>query len=134
MARWRPDLYINVHSGLREMYFGWDHKVELIDEAEYIKETLFGPVQSTCRCTFGGGGEIGGYLAYGTSMDYMYAEMGINVSLTFEVYGDERSASDCFRLFNPVDRETYDEVLRSWTQVIRRVSGQLAEDYGHGRQ
>ena len=23
----RPSLYINVHSGIKEMYMGWDHKV-----------------------------------------------------------------------------------------------------------
>jgi len=36
----RPDLYVNYHSGIREMYCGWDHRAELIPNAAEVMKVL----------------------------------------------------------------------------------------------
>lgn len=36
----RPDLYVNYHSGIREMYCGWDHRAELIPNAAEVMKLL----------------------------------------------------------------------------------------------
>lgn len=35
-----PDLYVNVHAGIREMYMGWDHKIMLIPNSEEVLRLL----------------------------------------------------------------------------------------------
>ena len=53
-----------------------------------------------CECVHGAGGEVSGYLAKGTSMDWMYGEAETPYPLTFELWGEHgegkqrRSAED----------------------------------------
>lgn len=60
-------------------------------------------------CLVGSGGGAVGYLAHGTTTDYMYDIVKVPMPFTFEIYGDEKaSTSDCFKMFNPVDKTTFD--------------------------
>ena len=40
-----------------------------------------------CQCTTGPSGAVSGYLAYGTSMDYMYHAVHVPYPLTIEIFG-----------------------------------------------
>lgn len=40
-----------------------------------------------CQCMNGPAGEVAGYLAYGSSMDYVYSDARVSYPLTVEVYG-----------------------------------------------
>ncbi|MQL85109.1 hypothetical protein Taro_017625 [Colocasia esculenta] len=67
------------------------------------------------RCLVGSGGGSVGYLAHGTSTDYMYDILKVPFAFTFEIYGDaEASSKDCFKMFNPIDLTTFSKVLNDW--------------------
>ena len=52
-----------------------------------------------------------GYLAHGTATDYFYEKLGVPLSFTWEIYGDSTAHfNDCFRMFNPLDKEKFEEV------------------------
>ena len=54
-----------------------------------------------------------GYLAHGTATDYMYERLKVPLSFTWEIYGDaDAHFYDCFRMFNPVTREAFDQARR----------------------
>ncbi len=40
-----------------------------------------------CSCQAGPAGAASNYLAFGTGMDFMYTQLGVPYSLTYEVYG-----------------------------------------------
>jgi len=115
----KPDLYMNWHAGIREMYCGWDHKAELIPNKEEIMRLLQHVNHRYCRCRIGGAGAIGGYPVYGGSMDYMYTKINTTYSITIEVHGGEPGVhpSDCFRYFNPDTKERLEQVKHEWTQA-----------------
>ena len=48
---------------------------------------LVGKVGRLCDCKAGPAGAVSGYLAYGTSMDYLYVHKRVPYPLTVEVYG-----------------------------------------------
>ena len=55
-----------------------------------------------------------GYLAHGTATDYMHDVLGIPLAFTWEIYGDTAAHfNDCFRMFNPVSPQHYEQVLAS---------------------
>ncbi|XP_058090682.1 uncharacterized protein LOC131237056 isoform X2 [Magnolia sinica] len=71
------------------------------------------------RCLVGSGGGSVGYLAHGTSTDYMHDIVKVPMAFTFEIYGDsETSSKDCFKMFNPIDRITFNRVVSSWTAAF----------------
>jgi hypothetical protein len=47
-------------------------------------------------CPVGAAGQIGGYVVFGSSMDYLYAMLNVSYSLTFEIFGGRGSPFDCF--------------------------------------
>ena len=44
-------------------------------------------LSSLCDCMAGPAGAVSNYLAFGTSMDWMYVRLGVRYPLTVEVYG-----------------------------------------------
>lgn len=49
----------------------------------------------------------------------MYQELGVPVSLTWEVYGDQTAAFlDCFRMFNPLTAPALNQTVQSWTAAF----------------
>jgi hypothetical protein len=124
--RWKPLLYVNVHSGESAVYTPWDGQPALAAGQPVsgkkvwrgfpsgVREGWVGQMQGTpamsappllplslqkdmealmarigglCRCRAGPGGAASGYLAFGTGMDFMYAQAGVKYSLTMEVFG-----------------------------------------------
>jgi hypothetical protein len=83
----RPVAYVNVHSGEWAMYVPWDHKKTLAEGQPADTEALLEALNTHCQCTRGAGGSASNYLAFGTSMDWMWEELRVNYSLTFELYG-----------------------------------------------
>jgi hypothetical protein len=50
-------------------------------------------------------------LAHGTATDYMFERLKVPLSFTWEIYGDSQADfNDCFRMFNPVTQEVFDQV------------------------
>ena len=74
------------------------------------------------RCTVGSGGASVGYLAHGTATDYMYERLHIPIAMTWEIFGDLKADSrDCFRMFNPLTRDAYQETVTRWSNAVLRT-------------
>jgi pyruvate/2-oxoglutarate dehydrogenase complex dihydrolipoamide acyltransferase (E2) component len=59
------------------------------------------------------------YLAHGTGTDYMYEVLGVPMSFTWEIYGDEKATfEDCFRMFNPLGKQQFDQVVNMWVKAL----------------
>jgi hypothetical protein len=62
------------------------------------------------------------YLAHGTATDHMYVLLKVPLAFTWEIYGDTTAEyDDCFRMFNPLDRITFERVLDDWAGAIFRL-------------
>jgi len=49
------------------------------------------------------------YLAHGTATDYMFQEVKVPLSFTWEIFGDMKADSnDCFRMFNPISKDKFE--------------------------
>ncbi|XP_031496040.1 uncharacterized protein LOC116261432 isoform X2 [Nymphaea colorata] len=74
------------------------------------------------HCMVGSGGGSVGYLAHGTSTDYIYDVIKVPMVFTFEIYGDSKASSkDCFKMFNPTDSFSFERVLDDWASAFLRV-------------
>ncbi|GAX73946.1 hypothetical protein CEUSTIGMA_g1396.t1 [Chlamydomonas eustigma] len=85
-GQWKPVAFINVHSGEWAVYTPWDSR-ESLGAGLLDLDPLVQKMGKICDCMAGPSGAISGYLAYGTSMDYMYARLGVKYPFTIEVYG-----------------------------------------------
>ena len=118
-----PHLWLNVHSGMEAMFIPYDHKHE-IPRGPYANATLsilkeLNKAFCGGRCAVGPGGTTVGYLAHGTATDYMQEVLNVSVVTTWEVYGDMKASfDDCFRMFNPLTREVFTDVVTRWTAGI----------------
>ena len=125
-----PTVYANVHSGIQELYFGWDWTATppLPNQREVTR--LYEHVNSYhCSCKVGAAGKIAGYVVHGGSMDWMYAQRNVSYSLTFEVYGDDRAAmGDCYRTFNPQTREALQDTCYRFATSFFSVMQYLVEE------
>ena len=83
-----PHGYANVHSGEWAVYVPWDHKPEFAQSLPADTSALLDRLNQHCECVVGAAGQVSGYLAYGTSMDYLYQELKTPYPLTFELWGE----------------------------------------------
>ncbi|PIA46859.1 hypothetical protein AQUCO_01500416v1 [Aquilegia coerulea] len=118
-----PHIWVTVHSGMEALFMPYDHKNTTPDGlATHVMKSMLNDVNRLhCkdRCLVGSGGGSVGYLAHGTATDYMYDVMKVPMAFTFEIYGDkEASMKDCFRMFNPVDRTTFNRVVNDWSAAF----------------
>jgi hypothetical protein len=67
-----PRCYVNVHSGEWAAYSPWDSKRAKPPDLPPAMPALMRDLGRVCNCKAGPAGAVSGYLAYGTSMDYMY--------------------------------------------------------------
>ncbi|XP_020583437.1 mast cell carboxypeptidase A isoform X2 [Phalaenopsis equestris] len=114
-----PHIWVNVHSGMEALFMPYDHKNATPDgfTSQLMKSMLKGLNHHHFqdRCLVGSGGGSVGYLAHGTTTDYMYEIAKVPFSFTFEIYGDPSASSkDCFKMFNPVDAATFQRVIKEW--------------------
>ena len=125
-----PTVYANVHSGIQELYFGWDHTAAppLPNQREVTR--MYERVNSYhCSCKVGAAGKIAGYVVYGGSMDWMYALRNVSYSLTYEVYGDDTAAmGDCYRTFNPQTREDLQDTCYRFATSFFTIMQYLIEE------
>ncbi|KAI3734512.1 hypothetical protein L6452_13982 [Arctium lappa] len=118
-----PHLWVNVHSGMEALFMPYDHKNTTptgvqSGKMKLMLETL-NHLHCGDRCVVGSGGGSVGYLAHGTTTDYMYDVARIPMAFTFEIYGDEKAdINDCFKMFNPVDHPTFNRVLNEWSAAF----------------
>ncbi|EMS60103.1 Carboxypeptidase O [Triticum urartu] len=109
----KPHIWVNVHSGMEALFMPYDHKNTTPDGApSHLMRSVLENVNHRNfqdSCLVGSGGGAVGYLAHGTTTDYLYDIAKVPMPFTFEIYGDEKaSTDDCFKMFNPVDKITFD--------------------------
>lgn len=114
-----PHVWVNVHSGMEALFMPYDHKNVTPDGliSRLMRSLLDDLNYHHCqnRCLVGSGGGSVGYLAHGTSTDYMHDIVKVPMAFTFEIYGDSSASSkDCFKMFNPVDEATFNRVIENW--------------------
>lgn len=119
----RPDVFVNVHSGMEAMFVPYDHRNEIAygSNVNATLDILYAINHQFCdeKCSIGSGGASVGYLAHGTLTDYLHEELKIPITSTWEIYGDhEARFDDCFRMFNPLDRETLDLYVDRWVATL----------------
>lgn len=127
----RPHLWVNVHSGMEALFMPYDHKNTTPNgaTAHLMKLMLEKLNLLHCKnnCVVGSGGGSVGYLAHGTSTDYMYEIVKVPMAFTFEIYGERNASSDdCFTMFNPTDSAVFETVLENWCTAFFRVFVDLA--------
>jgi hypothetical protein len=62
------------------------------------------------------------YLAHGTATDYMFEVLKVPMSFTWEIYGDEEASyDDCFRMFNPLGTQHFEEVSTMWVKALLQL-------------
>ncbi|KAK7351803.1 hypothetical protein VNO77_11508 [Canavalia gladiata] len=131
-----PHVWVNVHSGMEALFMPYDHKNTTPDglPLQQMKSLLeeVNQLHFQKRCMIGSGGGSVGYFAHGTATDFMYDIMAVPMAFTFEIYGDETaSLRDCFKMFNPTDRVSYNRVLNDWSAtfftIFKLVPHQLDE-------
>ncbi|AQK61050.1 Zn-dependent exopeptidase superfamily protein [Zea mays] len=119
----KPHIWVNVHSGMEALFMPYDHKNTTPNGAS--AHSMRSVLENLNRrhfqdsCLVGSGGGSVGYLAHGTTTDYMYDIAKVPMPFTFEIYGDEKASSDdCFKMFNPVDKKTFDRVVNKWCMAF----------------
>ncbi|MED6106336.1 hypothetical protein PIB30_004112 [Stylosanthes scabra] len=118
-----PHVWINVHSGMEALFLPYDHKNTTLDALPLKRmNSLLEEVNNLHfqkRCVVGSGGGSVGYFAHGTATDFMYDIVRVPMSFTFEIYGDGTASSrDCFKMFNPTEKTSYDRVLDEWSTTF----------------
>ncbi|KAJ9542111.1 hypothetical protein OSB04_028617 [Centaurea solstitialis] len=118
-----PHIWVNVHSGMEALFMPYDHKnttpVGVQSQKMRIMLETLNHLHCGDRCVVGSGGGSVGYLAHGTTTDYMFDVARVPMAFTFEIYGDEKASSrDCFKMFNPVDHSTFNRVLNEWSATF----------------
>lgn len=62
------------------------------------------------------------YLAHGTGTDYMFEKLGVPMSFTWEIYGDEKASfEDCFKMFNPLSKDDFERVVILWVKALLQM-------------
>jgi hypothetical protein len=129
LAAFRPHAWVNVHSGMRALFMPFDHVArEAPGPGGDAMRAILGSLKAKhCDdCVVGSGGAAVGYLAHGTATDYIYVNMSVPIAFTWEIYGDfSASNQDCFRMFNPLEREGHDAVIRTWVAACAALPGLL---------
>ncbi|KAK1296808.1 hypothetical protein QJS10_CPB15g00263 [Acorus calamus] len=108
---------------MEAMFMPYDHRNATPDGSAFnaMKSILEDLNHHHCggRCLVGSGGGSVGYLAHGTSTDYIYDALKVPMAFTFEIYGDlEAPSRDCFRMFNPINLATFNRVLNDWSAAF----------------
>ncbi|KQJ92951.2 hypothetical protein BRADI_3g01750v3 [Brachypodium distachyon] len=119
----KPHIWVNVHSGMEALFMPYDHKNTTPDgvSSQLMRSVLENLNHRHFQdgCLVGSGGGAVGYLAHGTTTDYLYDIAKVPMPFTFEIYGDEKaSTDDCFKMFNPVDKTTFDRVINKWCMAF----------------
>jgi len=126
LAAFKPHVWVNVHSGMEALFMPYDHKREIPSGSDasqlYHMLEMLNRWHCKSKCAVGSGGKEVGYRAHGTATDTIYTQLGVPMVMTWEVYGvTSAHYDDCFRMFNPTDRHTFDELLDRWGQAFFAV-------------
>eukprot|EP01025_Chloroclados_australasicus_P004683 TRINITY_DN1121_c0_g1_i1.p1 TRINITY_DN1121_c0_g1~~TRINITY_DN1121_c0_g1_i1.p1 ORF type:complete len:465 (-),score=42.49 TRINITY_DN1121_c0_g1_i1:548-1942(-) len=123
VSEFSPHVWVNFHSGTSALFMPYDHIGSIPNGTDASKqlEIIKALNKEACesQCTVGSGGQAVGYLAHGTATDYVYEKMSVPLSFTWEIYGDSKAKyEECFKMFNPLDKETYDKVVDQWAKMV----------------
>ena len=115
----RIHAWVNVHSGMAAMFLPIDYKAQVPEDEDMLHNSrIIGSLKEKhCpSCQIGSGGATVGYRAHGTVVDYLYEHEKVPFPMTWEVMGDTKAAfSDCVRMFNPLTKMAYNDVVHRWS-------------------
>ncbi|KVI07731.1 Peptidase M14, carboxypeptidase A [Cynara cardunculus var. scolymus] len=98
-----PHIWVNVHSGMEALFMPYDHKnttpTGLQSQKMRVMLETLNHLHCGDRCVVGSGGGSVGYLAHGTTTDYMFDVARVPMAFTFERVLNEWSAT-FFAMFN----------------------------------
>ncbi|KAK9805763.1 hypothetical protein WJX73_006850 [Symbiochloris irregularis] len=80
---------VNLHAGEWALYIPWDSQKSVAPGLPADIDELLEKLNTHCECMSGPAGKVAGYLAYGTSMDYLFNDLNVQYPLTFEIYGPD---------------------------------------------
>jgi len=147
----KPRVYVSVHSGEWALYYPWDSKMHRGEMLPNTTEALVDNLNIHCKCMNGPAGKVAGYLALGSSMDYMYDMAHVTYPLTVEVYGPNGlgtfaagghprhlqqvmgglrprrvSSLRCLTEYNPPTEELYQDTVARWVGSFLAMADFLA--------
>ena len=87
IGRIKPDVFVSIHSGTLGMYTPYAYSM---DEPQFNEQQMLDVIDPVNKkyfnCPSGAAGDKVGYLCPGTSMDYIYDNMGAKYTYSFEIY------------------------------------------------
>ena len=111
--------WVNVHSGMAAMFLPIDYQAQVPEDVGMLHNSrIIGSLKAKyCPlCEIGSGGATVGYKAHGTIVDYLWEEAKVPFPMTWEVMGDTEAAFyDCVRMFNPLTKAEYNDVVHRWS-------------------
>jgi hypothetical protein len=152
-----PTAFVSVHSGTRAMFMPWAFEQgRVADRNRGAMQRILRDVDAEfCQCPSGAAGNVNGYGAKGTSMDYVY-ESGAQFAFLFEIFvghgryppghlrgrwqkqleAEEELAQvssvprsqRCLELFNPTTALTYNATVDNWARAYGDVARRVAAE------
>lgn len=114
LDKYKPDVFIDIHSGETAIYTPWHAKFEKANLLVTAKD-LVDSIEELQGVKHGQGGFVGGYLAFGTIADTAFERFSTSCVFTFEVYGKE--TSNCRMMFNPPVAQWH-SLAKHWNRII----------------
>lgn len=122
VRRFHPSAYVSIHSGDVAVLSPWDGYGEDTSIGQWVRDVAKKVGDEHCGggCMVGRARQAFGYSAYGTGVDHMIAERGVDVAMTVEVWGGDEMR--CESMFNPGTLADYETVMRNWSSVLHTVA------------
>ena len=112
------DTYVSIHSGDLALYLPWDGSKMVPPNIEQMMKKVRNLQSKYCpNCLIGPAGKVASYLCSGTGTDYVFEHSLAKMAFTFEVWSS--SSWDCFKRFNPHTKQSYQDTVTRWTQLLK---------------
>ena len=117
-----PQAVVNIHSGMFGMFMPPDYTPIMVNSADSLAQLRLQQYLNDKwldgKCSTGGGGHSVGYVAYGTTNDFLRLGFQIPSTQTWEIFGNQKAEYyDCFSLLNPIGEAQLNEYLTRWTRL-----------------
>lgn len=91
VTEFQPTTFLSVHSGTYGMYMPWAYDTETLATRNQaaMMQILRSVDREHCQCPFGAAGKEVGYACPGSSLDWVYDQLGTAFAFAFEIYTSE---------------------------------------------
>ena len=112
--------YLTIHSGERAFYTPYDDSTKHPPNYTRMLHTVHEWKRKYCSdCVTGEASVVSNYRCRGTAVDYSIQHRLVEEAYTLEVFGSDNR--HCFARFNPLDKKTYEEVVRTFVHLLMNV-------------